>query len=92
MHFFGRYSFRIKSTTSKGIVIDSIAKYLELCDQDIRLPRDPAKVFGNSFNWPTYLGISNKYYTREDRLLVIKKYISASLVTIGMEYSSAHFK
>jgi hypothetical protein len=82
------YEHAKRIIASKGVLVDSIEKYLELCDQDIRLPRDPAGVFGKSFSWPDYLGITGKYYSHDECLSMIGKYLALGSVSIGVEYSA----
>ena len=50
-------------------------EYYELCKQDIRLNKEPEKIFSN-FNWLEYLSISRIYYDLDTCKLVIQKLLN----------------
>ena len=55
-------------------------EYYELCKQEIRLNKEPEKIFSN-FNWLEYLSISRIYYDLDTCKLVIQKLISYALIS-----------
>lgn len=52
-------------------------EYYELCDVDVRFPKDPEKYFGNRFkNWVDYLSINiGDYYDLETCKIKINEYL-----------------
>lgn len=59
--------------------IDTITKYIELCNQDDRLPKQPELFFGRNgfFDWFDYLNIdTSNYYKHDEAIEIIKRYIN----------------
>ena len=52
-------------------------EYIELCNMDSRLPKEPEKFF-NNFNWIEYLSISKNFYTLENCKTKINEYTKSN--------------
>jgi superfamily II DNA or RNA helicase len=77
-----RYALDVTYEKAKKIIIEKDFKvrnkndYFNLCDKDIRLPRDPEIRFRGKFDWIDYLGIEHKYYDKDNCVEKIEKYLN----------------
>ena len=63
--------------------------YMELCERDIRLSKDPETMFAGQFtNWLEYLGIQRVYYELDDCKKKVSEY-SEQIRTYYMDLSKA---
>lgn len=63
--------------------------YMELCERDIRLSKDPETMFAGQFtNWLEYLGIQRVYYDLDDCKKKVSEY-SDQIRTYYMDLSKA---
>lgn len=76
-----RIDFGMTYEKAKSIIaiknIISKSSYYELCDNDIRLSKNPEEVFKNNFvNWIHYLSVSGKYYDFKTCKIKISEYMT----------------
>jgi hypothetical protein len=63
--------------------------YMELCERDIRLSKDPETMFAGQFtNWLEYLGIQRVYYELDDCKKKVSEY-SEQIRAYYMDLSKA---
>jgi len=66
-----------KIIKEKNIIFTCKDDYYKLCDTDIRLSRDPEKIFNTQFtSWFNYLGLyRNEYYDKKSCINKVNEYI-----------------
>jgi superfamily II DNA or RNA helicase len=64
-----------KIIQEKNIIIKSKDEYYQLCDKDIRLPKNPEERFKGKFDWIEYLNIQKNYYEIDVCKKMIEKYL-----------------
>lgn len=74
-------SNQINYSQAKRIIYDnniqSKKEYYELCDKELRLPKNPEEHFDIRFiGWIDYLGIERKYYDLETCKIKVNEYLS----------------
>ena len=54
--------------------------YYQLCDNDVRLPKEPEVIYKNQFtNWIDYLGIERVYYDKETCIKKVQDYLDSDI-------------